>query len=138
VNLETTLERTTPARAHWDTWIQREPALAALSYQDLRRELRTGSQARKDELLGALVRLVQADSGAFGTLAACLLPGLRHRVARYAPSLDRQEALAVMLAGLYEGTSRYDLEVHARFIAEKLLALPTRRLRKARIRRTSI
>lgn len=131
MNLETTLQRTTPTRAQWQTWIQRQPALAGLSYQDLRRELRTGSQARKDELLGALVRLVQADPAAFGTLAACLLPGVRHRVARYAPSLDRQEALAVMVAALYEGTARYDLEVHTRFIAEKLLALPTRRLRRA-------
>jgi hypothetical protein len=75
--------------------------------------------------------LVQADTGAFGVLAACLLPGLRHRVARYAPSLDRQEALAVIVAGLYEGAACYDLEAHPRFVAEKLLALPTRRLRRA-------
>jgi hypothetical protein len=49
----------------------------------------------------------------------------------YAPSLDRQEALAVMVAGLYEGAARYDLEGHPRFVAEKLLVLPTRRLRRA-------
>ena len=36
---------------------------------------------RKDELLGVLVRLVQTDPAAFGVLAACLLPALRHRVA---------------------------------------------------------
>jgi hypothetical protein len=131
VNLETTLERTTPTRAQWDVWTRQAPALAYLAYHDLRWELRTASQTRKDKLLGALVRLVQADTGSFGVLAACLLPGLRQRVARYAPSLDRQEALAVVMAGLFEIATRYDVEAHPRFVAEKLLALPTRRLRRA-------
>jgi hypothetical protein len=131
VNLETTLERTTPTQSQWDAWTQEAPALADLAYHDVRWELRTANQARKDELLGALVRLVQADTGAFGVLAACLLPGLRHRVARYAPALDRQEAFAVMVAALYEGAVRYDVDAHPRFIAEKLLALPTGRLRRA-------
>jgi hypothetical protein len=129
VNLETSLERSTPTRAQWDAWTHHESSLAGLAYRDLRRELRTGSQDRKDELLGAFVRLVQADPGAFGVLTACLLPGLCHRVARYAPSLDHQEALAVMVAALYESTVRYDLELHPRFVAAKLLARPTRRLR---------
>jgi hypothetical protein len=131
VNLETTLERTTPTRAQWEVWTRQAPALADLAYHDLRWELRTASQTRKDELLGALVRLVQADTGSFGVLAACLLPGLRHRVGRYAASLDRQEALAVVMAGLFEFASRYDMEAHPRFVAEKLLDFPTRRLRRA-------
>jgi hypothetical protein len=130
VNLKTTLERSTPTRAQWDAWTHRQTSLAGLAYHDLRRELRTGSQDRKDELLGALVRLVQADPGAFGVLAACLLPGLCHRAARYARSLDHQEALAVMVAALYESTARYHLEPHSRFVAEKLLARPIRRLRR--------
>jgi hypothetical protein len=131
VNLETTLNRSTPTGAQWDAWTQQEPSLAGLTYPDLRSQLRTANQARKDELLGALVRLVQADRGAFAVLAACLLPGLRHRVARYAPSVDHQEALAVMVAALYESAARYELEAHPRFVAEKLLARPTRRLRRA-------
>jgi hypothetical protein len=130
VNLKTTLERSTPTRAQWDAWTHHQTSLAGLAYHDLRRELRTGSQDRKDELLGALVRLAQADPGAFGVLAACLLPGLCHRAARYARSLDHQEALAVMVAALYESTARYDLEPHSRFVAEKLLARPIRRLRR--------
>jgi hypothetical protein len=130
VSLDATLERTTPASAQWDAWTRHEPSLAGLSYHDLRMQLRTSSQPRQDELLGALIRLVQADTGAFGVLAACLLPGLRHRVARYARSLDHQEALAVMVAALYESAAFYDVEVHSRFVAEKLLARPTRRLRR--------
>jgi hypothetical protein len=131
VNLETTLERTTPTGDQWDAWIQQEPALADLAYQDMRWQLRTAGPVRKDELLGALVRLVQTDPAAFGVLAACLLPALRYRVAQHAPSLDRQDAVAVIAAGLYEAAVRYDVEAHPRFVAEKLLALPTRRLRRA-------
>lgn len=129
--LETTLERTTPTSAQWDAWTQQEPALADLAYQDMRWQLRTAGPARKDELLGAVVCLVQSDPGAFGVLAACMLPALRHRVALHAPSLDRQDALAVIAAGLYEAAVRYDVEAHPRYVAEKLLALPTRRLRRA-------
>jgi hypothetical protein len=79
VNLETTIERTTPTGAQWVAWTQQEPALADLAYQEMRWQLRTAGPARKDELLGALVRLVQTDPAAFGVLAACLLPSLRHR-----------------------------------------------------------
>jgi hypothetical protein len=131
VNLETTLERTSPTAAQWVAWTQQEPALADLAYRDMRWQLRTASPARKDELLGALVRLVQTDPAAFGVLAACMLPALRHRVAQHAPSLDRQDAVAVITAGLYEAAVRYDVESHPRYVAETLLALPTRRLRRA-------
>jgi hypothetical protein len=131
VKLEVALERITPTRAQWHAWTHRDRALVGLPYGDLRSELRTGSQARKDELLGALVRLVQADPQAFGVLAACLLPGLRHRMARHAPSLDRQEALAIMVGAFYEAVVNYDSVRHDLHIAEKLLAAPTRRLRSA-------
>jgi hypothetical protein len=131
VNLEVALERITPTRARWDAWTQREPALVDLAYHDLRSELRAATQSRQDELLGALVRLVQADPRAFGVLATCLLPGLRHRIVRRAPSLDRQEALAVMVGALYEAVVRYDTAQHDLYVAENLLALPTRRLRRA-------
>lgn len=112
MNLETTLERTAPTSTQWVTWVQQDPAFADLSYQEMRWQLRTAGPERKDELLGALVRLVQSHPGAFGVLAACLLPALRHRVAQHAPSLDRQDALAVIAAGLYEAAARYDIEAH--------------------------
>jgi hypothetical protein len=64
-------------------------------------------------------------------LAAGMVPALRHRAALRAPSLDRQDALAVAVAGLYEAAVRYDVESHPKYVAEKLLALPTRRLRRA-------
>jgi hypothetical protein len=130
-DLETALERTAPTRTQWDAWTRSEPSLAGLTYCDLRRVLRMGCQDRKDQLLGALVRGTHADPGAFGVVAACLLPGLRRRIARYAPSLDRQEALSVMVDALYEAVTGYDTDEHSRFVAGGLLALPTRRLRSA-------
>jgi hypothetical protein len=131
LDLETALERAAPTRAQWDAWTRREPSLAGLTYGDFRRVLRTGCQDRKDELLGALVRATHADPGAFGVVAACLLPGLRRRIARHAPTLDRQEALAVMVDALYEAVAGYDAAKDCRFVAGGLLALPTRRLRRA-------
>jgi hypothetical protein len=130
-NLETALERTAPTRMQWDAWTRQEPTLAGLTYQDLRQELRPGNDQRQDELLAALVRVSHTDPGAFGVLAACLLPGLRHRIARYAPSLDRQDALAVIVDALYETVVDYDATDDCRFVAGELLALPTRRLRRA-------
>jgi hypothetical protein len=74
---------------------------------------------------------VRADPRAFAALAACLLPGLRHRIVRHAPSLDRQDALAVMVGALYEAVVSYDTSQQHPYVAENLLALPTRRLRRA-------
>jgi hypothetical protein len=130
-NLETALERVAPTRAQWGAWTRREPSLVGLTYGDLRRVLRTGCQYRKDELLGALVRATHADPGAFGVVAACLLPGLRRRIARYAPTLDRQDALAVVVDALYEAVAIYETTEQFRFVAGALLELPTRRLRRA-------
>jgi hypothetical protein len=131
LDLATALERTAPTRTQWDAWTRREPSLAGLTYRDLRRALRAGCQDRKDELLGALVRATHADPSAFGVVAACLLPGLRRRIAHYAPSLDRQEALAVMVDALYEAVAGYDTAENSRFVASELLGWPTRRLRRA-------
>ena len=82
LDLETALERTAPTRTQWAAWTRTEPSLAGLTYRDLRHALRAGCQDRKDELLGALVRATRADPGAFGVAAACLMPGLRLRIAR--------------------------------------------------------
>jgi hypothetical protein len=131
VNLENALEGATPTRTQWKAWTRREPALSRRTYADVRRELRTASLERKDELLGALVRTATHDLAAFGVVAACLLPGIRHRMARYAPALDREEALAVMVVALYEAVTGYDTTTHPRFVAGRLLALPTRSLRRA-------
>jgi DNA-directed RNA polymerase specialized sigma24 family protein len=107
-----------------------EPALTGLTYLDMRRELRTGDQDRKDRLLGALVRVTRTDSDAFAVVAACLLPALRRRVRLYGPSLDRDDALAVMVEGLYEAVGRAESTLNA-FVATHLLSVPTRRLRRA-------
>jgi hypothetical protein len=130
-NLEAALEQVTPMRAQWNAWARREPALVGLTYGDLRRALGTACQERKDQLLGALVRATHADLGAFDVLAACLLPGIRYRIARLAPLLERQDALAIMVAALYEAVAAYDATEQSRFVAGALLDLPTRRLRRA-------
>ena len=129
-NLETALERTVPSRSQWHAWTQGDPTLAGLTYQDMRRELRTGDQDRKDRLLGALVRVSRTDPDAFAVVAACLLPALRRRVRLYGLSLDRDDALAVMVEGLYEAVARADTPLNA-FVATHLLSTPTRRLRRA-------
>jgi DNA-directed RNA polymerase specialized sigma24 family protein len=129
-NLETALERAAPSRSQWHAWTRGDPALAGLTYRDVRRELRTGDQDRKDRLLGALVRVTRADPDAFAVVAACLLPALRRRVRLYGPSLDRDDALAVMIEGLYEAVARADATLNA-FVATYLLSVPTRRLRRA-------
>jgi hypothetical protein len=131
VNLEAALARTAPTRSQWNDWTRREPVLAGLTYQDVRFQLRTGTQRRKDELLTTLVRITRAEPEAFGVLAASLLPGLRHRVSRYAPSLERQEAFAIMVAALYERVAARAVDDRARFVAGRLLSLPTERLRRA-------
>lgn len=130
MNLEASLAQTAPTRSQWNDWTRQEPILAGLTYHDVRSKLRTGSQQHKDELLAALVRIAQTDTEAFVVLAACLLPGLRHRVTRYAPSLERQEAVAIMVAGLYERVALRDVDACTRFVAGRLLSLPTERLRR--------
>jgi hypothetical protein len=128
--LETALERAAPSRSQWHAWSRGDPALAGLTYQDVRRELRTGDQDRKDRLLGALVRVTRTDPDAFAVVAACLLPALRRRVRLLGPSLDRDDALAVMVEGLYEAVARADATFNA-FVATRLLSVPTSRLRRA-------
>lgn len=130
-SLETALERTRPTRGLWNAWISHEPALDGLTYEDVRVELRTGTQQRKDELLAALVHVANSDAGAFGMVGSCLLPGIRRRIVRYAPVLERQDAMAIMAVGLYEAVRRYRTDGPPRFVAKHLLDLPTRRLRAA-------
>jgi hypothetical protein len=129
-HLETALGQVVPTRVQWHAWTRSEPALAALTYRELRHELRTCCQQRKDQLLGALIRVSQRDPVAFVILAACLLPAVRSRLRRYGPSLDRDDAIAVMVEALYEAVAGHD-NMQSRFVATNLLALPTRRLRRA-------
>lgn len=132
MNLEAALTRIAPGHAQWNDWTRREPILAGMSYQDVRSQLRAGTQRRKDELLAALVRIVRADAEAFGVLAACLLPGVRHRVARYGRSLEREEALDIMVTGLFERVvAARATDDHTGHVAGRLLSLPTERLRRA-------
>jgi hypothetical protein len=130
-DLESALEQAAPTRAQWDAWSRKEPSLARLTYEDLRSELRADDQDRKDTLLRVLVRVAHAEHDAFVVVAACLLPGLRHRISRYAPTLDRQDAFAVVAGALFEAVTRYPVADQPGFVASALLALPTRRLRRA-------
>ena len=106
--LETALERIAPTRAQWDAWTRTGTISGRTDVPDLRYELRAGNQHRKDQLLGALVRVTHDDPCAFGVVAACLLPAVRRRVDSTRPSLDREDALAVMVEGLYEAVAGYN------------------------------
>jgi hypothetical protein len=134
LDIETQLEHTTPTRRQWRAWADAQPALRGLDHDRLRDELQAGAQHRKDELLATLVHLAQ--HGPHPNLAvlvvtACLLPGLRHLIGRYARRLDRQEALQVLVTALCEHIPTFDLDSHPRFVATHLLGLPAGRLRRA-------
>lgn len=132
--LEQALGRMVATRRQWRAWADHQPALAGLDHGRLRQELNVGGQDRKDALLAALAVLAKAGphaDAALGVLAHCLLPGLRRRVARRAPSLERGEAFAVAVAGLTERVHAYDPARRPRFVATYLLDTPTDRLRLA-------
>lgn len=132
--LEAALQHATATRRQWRAWARHQPALAGLDDQQLRRELTVAGQDRKDSLLAALVLLAQSGphaDAALMVLARCLLPGLRRRIARRAPDLDRPEAVAVAVAGLTERVHAYHPARPARFVATYLQETPSDRLRRA-------
>jgi hypothetical protein len=129
VNVERTIEQQAPTWRRWRACVRHEPTLTGLTYEQVRAELRHGTQDRQDELLAALVRLAQQDADAAPVVVACLLPGLRGLIARHAPGLDRPEAMATALRGLWESVVRFD--GHPVFVASRLLRLPKQRLQQA-------
>jgi hypothetical protein len=124
-----TIEHARPARQAWRNWTAREPALAGLSWDRFRHELRHGPPGRQDEMLTALVRIARSDRDAVTAVAACLVPGLRARIAAHAPGLPADDAWGEAVAGLCAAIDPVDLS--AGFVASRLLDVVRRHLQRA-------
>jgi hypothetical protein len=133
--LERTIRWAVPTWRQWRAWADTEPALAGASdIEKLVGELRHGEAARQDELLAALVRVAQHGihpDTALLVLARCLWPGLSRRIRRYSTLLGAEDAASIAVAGLVEAVAGYDPVTERRFVASRLLALPTRQLWRA-------
>jgi hypothetical protein len=127
--LDAALTSSRPPRRRWQAWTTLEPVLAGLSWQQVRGELRHGSPARQDELLAALVRIARHDAEAVTAVVACLVPGLRARIARYAPGLPTDDAWAIAVAGVCTAIGVGDLP--RTFVANRLLDAAKRHLQRA-------
>lgn len=133
--LERSLVHARATRQQWRDWARAEGCLAGLNDDRLRHELAGRDQHRTDVLLAALVRLARTGphpDAALLVLARCLLPGMRHRLTRLAPGLDRNEAFSTMFGALAERVRDHPAAERTTFVAAFLLEAPTRRLRRAR------
>lgn len=129
--LAAAIERLGPSHAELACWAAREPALAGPdSYDELRAEQLDPDVApqRKDDRLAGLLRL----AGHHGTrpaetILALLVPGMGQRIARWAGSLDLDEAWAEMTAGVWARIVRYAAAgPPANRLASKLLGAGTK------------
>lgn len=131
--LERSLVQARATRQQWRDWARAETVLAGLNDDRLRHDLAGRDQHRTDVLLAALVRLARTGphpDAALLVLARCLLPGMRHRLARLAPGLDRGEAFSTMVDALTQRVRTHP--ERTTFVAAFLLEAPTQRLRRAR------
>jgi hypothetical protein len=71
-----------------------------LSWERLRAELAGGDPGRQDEMLAALVRVARWDRQAVAVVVGALAPGVRARIARYAPGLPGDDAWSIAVEGL--------------------------------------
>jgi hypothetical protein len=124
-----TIEHARPAWRQWRTWATTEPALAGLSWDRFRHELRHGPPPRQDELLTALVHIARSDRDAVTAVAACLAPGLRARIAVHAPGLPTDDGWGEAVAGLCAAIDAVDLSVG--FVASRPLDVVRRHLQRA-------
>jgi hypothetical protein len=129
VKLESTLEHVRPSVRRWRAWVDRERELVGLSWERLRHELRHGSPVRQDELLAALMRVARSDTEAMTAVAACLVPGIRARIARHAPGLPVEDAWSAAVEGLCTAIGAG--HVPRTFVASWLLDAAKRRLQRA-------
>jgi len=129
VRPDITIQHARPTWRAWRTWATTDPALAGLSWDRFRHQLRHGPPGRQDELLTALVRIARSDRDAVTAIAACLVPGLRARIAAHAPGLPADDAWGEAVAGLCAAIAAVDLSVG--FVASRLLDIVKRHLQRA-------
>jgi hypothetical protein len=129
VKLESTLEHVRPSVRRWRAWVDHEPALVGLSWERLRHELRSGPPARQDELVATLVRVARYDTEAMTAVTACLVPGIRARIARHAPGLQPEDAWSAAAEGLC--TAIRAGHIPQTFVASWLLDAAKRHLQRA-------
>ncbi|MGH9212495.1 MAG: hypothetical protein ACRD2C_17740 [Acidimicrobiales bacterium] len=124
-----TLDHARPTRHRWRAWTNHAPALAGLSWQRFRGELRHSTADRQDELLAALAHIAHRDPAAIDVLVACLTPGLRARIARHAPGLPPDDAWAIAAAGICAAATGPDPPTS--LVASRLLDAAKRHLQRA-------
>jgi hypothetical protein len=131
MSLDTKLRLSSPTTKQWRAWRAQDSTLAELSYNRMRTTLKGEDQARKDEILCGLVRVAQQDPAAAVLVTACLRPGLRHLVERYARSLPSDEAWAVVVSAVQERVVSYDVDRQPNFVARNLLEAARQHIRQA-------
>jgi DNA-directed RNA polymerase specialized sigma24 family protein len=121
--LRVLLQRAEPPEANLRRWRRSEPALAQLTFRELRAELldRAVPPTRKDDLLAALLRAGQTDTQARLAVVLCLLPGLQRLALSHRSALDPDDAWSELVAALLCRISRYDLNRRPERIAANLL-----------------
>ncbi|MGH9228306.1 MAG: hypothetical protein ACRD07_06150 [Acidimicrobiales bacterium] len=126
------LDNYEPPRSLWRQWQRHEPVLGGQDFRTLRRELldRHVSADRKDAVLAALIRCGQRGPDDDARLAAivCLLPGVRRIAGRFTEILGWHDAVAELLASLWQQLECFDLDRRADRIASRLLAAGSHRL----------
>jgi DNA-directed RNA polymerase specialized sigma24 family protein len=116
-----------PRGGAWRQWQGTEPTLQGHDFVSLRALLldRTCSPERKDDLLGALVRIGQtpgpARTEARFALLACLLPGLRRIASSCRDALGDDEVWAELGLAAWLLLDRYDLDRRPHRIAANIL-----------------
>lgn len=121
-----------PPMSRWRQWQRSEPAIGKRNFAAVRHELldRAVPTERKDEILGALIRLGQhgPDDDARLATIVCLLPGARRLARQFGDILGWDDALAEVLASLLFQLEALDLDRRADRIASRLLSATADRL----------
>lgn len=123
------LDGVRPARRRWRWSTAGDPALRGLRWEQLGGDLRDGCRQRQDELFSALVRCARRDTCLADVVVAALAPGIRARIARYAPGMPVDEAWAVAAGGVCVAVLVGP--VPERFVASCLLDAAKRQLQRA-------
>lgn len=121
--MDRALEQFEPEVGRWVRWQDIEPTLRGRCFSDVRSELmaRRTPWDRKDDLLGALVRVGQVEEEARVAVIVCLLPGVRAAGRRFGGALGFDDAYGELVAALWARVGTYDVERRPHRVAANLL-----------------